>query len=649
MRSIWIFLTIIFSLFSTTSSKCQESPWDENSNMLLDSIMNDVQNLEKDSAKVDLILKASWKLMRNNPKISLALNDSLDLLYQNAQGFDYKKTTRIYYRGIAFKNLGNTIKAEKQLKRYTDLMIEKGQNRRAMAGMQALGNLYTNLNLYDKAIELYTGVLESNKQEADSLTQGRILTRLGYFLSKVDKYEEALNYNKKALDYLANHRSSKTYINTLNDRGIIYEYMEKWDSMLHYYNLNLVLSQEFGDKSNLVYAHYNLATGYQKLEQLDKAQYHFDQCREFALESSNKVMLMFTYIGLADVAYTQNRLRDGLKWLSKMDDEDFGFDILHDQEELRSKIYGKLGNYRQAYQSLEKSKIAGDSLSEQTSKSRIVAIESKYDRKQKELEILTLNAQKQAAELATVRANRRSIYLFSGLLISLLITGSILYFYYLKRKTNRQLSEKNEIISSALYEKEILLKEIHHRVKNNLQMVSSLLSLQSMSQENESASQALEEGQRRVQSMALIHQHLYSGENVTSVNMKEYLEHLCMDIFASHNMEDGNIELDLNISEIDLDIGTVVPLGLIFNELITNACKYAFPNQMKGKVMVSLREKDNLLIAEVSDNGIGQSSNRTGFGSRLIDIFSNKMKAERVKRVEDGVSNTFLIKNYKRA
>ena len=358
---------------------------------------------------------------------------------------------------------------------------------------------------------------------------------------------------------------------------------------------------------------------------------------------------MFTYIGFADIAYKQNRLREGLNWLAKMDDEEFGFDILHDQEELRSKIYQKLGEYRLAYQSLERSKMAGDSLSEQTSKSEIVAIESKYDRKQKELEILTLTAQKQSAELASEKAETRNLYLYSGLLFSFLIIGGILYFYYLKRKTNQQLTEKNEIISAALYEKEILLKEIHHRVKNNLQMVSSLLSLQSMSQENESASQALEEGQLRVQSMALIHQHLYSGENVTSVNMKEYLEHLCTDIFESHNVEDENIELELHISNIDLDIGTVVPLGLIFNELITNACKYAFPNQKKGKVVVTLSEEDDTLIAKVSDDGIGYISDNKGFGSRLIDIFTRKMNAERVKVVEDGVSNTFLIKNYKRA
>ena len=336
-------------------------------------------------------------------------------------------------------------------------------------------------------------------------------------------------------------------------------------------------------------------------------------------------------------------------WLAKMDEVDLRFDLLRDQEKMRSDLYQKLGNYKMAYQSLERCKMASDSLAEQTSKSEIVAIENKYDRKQKELEILTLSSQKQSAELATEKANRRSTFLFSGLLISLLLIGGILYFYYLKKKNNEQLSEKNKIITAALDEKEILLKEIHHRVKNNLQMVSSLLSLQSMSQENESASQALEEGQLRVQSMALIHQHLYSGENVTTVNMKEYLEHLCHDIFASHNIQNGNVNLQLNIANIDLDIGTVMPLGLIFNELITNSCKYAFPKQKEGTITVSLTEEDGTLIAEVSDNGVGDQNEKEGFGTRLINIFSKKMKAERVRQSDNGVSNKFYIKNYKRS
>ncbi|MEM9545964.1 MAG: sensor histidine kinase [Bacteroidota bacterium] len=644
LRLSLLFLFIALSTSTIAQELENQSTYQE----YLDSLLNVINKEKGDTARVDKAMNICWSMMRNNPSMSLALLDKMEEINSEIE-FDYKKAVMTYYRGIAHKNLGNTLESENYIKRFIDQMNAKGDTRRAMAGMQALGNLYTNLNLYDKAIELYTDVLSKEDPKRDSVAQARILTRLGFFLSKVDKFEEALGYNQKALDYLTNHKTTKTYINTLNDRGIIFEYMEQWDSMFHYYTLNLKLSENNGDLSNLVYAHYNLATGYQKNDEPDQAQYHFDACRKYALESANKIMLMHSYLGLAGIASKENQHRQGLKWLAKMDEEDLRDDLLYDQEKLRSQLYQKLGNYKMAYESLERCKMAGDSLSEQTSKSEIVAIENKYDRKQKELAILTLTSEKQSAELATEKANRRSIFLFSGLLISILLIGGILYFYYLKKKNNERLSEKNKIISAALDEKEILLKEIHHRVKNNLQMVSSLLSLQSMSQENESASQALEEGQLRVQSMALIHQHLYSGENVTTVNMKEYLEHLCYDIFSSHNIQDSNVNLELNISNIDLDIGTVMPLGLIFNELITNSCKYAFPNQKEGRITVTLKEEKGTLIAEVADNGVGDQSEREGFGSRLIHIFSKKMEAKRVRQSDNGVSDTFYIKNYKRA
>jgi two-component sensor histidine kinase len=151
--------------------------------------------------------------------------------------------------------------------------------------------------------------------------------------------------------------------------------------------------------------------------------------------------------------------------------------------------------------------------------------------------------------------------------------------------------------------------------------------------------------------MALIHEHLYKGEKITSVGMKKYLANMCRQVFDAHQIDKDRVSLHLDIDDITLDIGTVVPLGLIFNELITNSCKYAFTASRSGVIHVSLKEKDGFLQAKVSDNGIGKDhfKNQSGFGTKLIKIFAKKLEAEITEDVQNGTTITLNIKNYQRA
>lgn len=230
--------------------------------------------------------------------------------------------------------------------------------------------------------------------------------------------------------------------------------------------------------------------------------------------------------------------------------------------------------------------------------------------------------------------------------LALLILGILFYVIY---KQQNKIRLQNSIISDALAEKNVLLKEIHHRVKNNLQIISSLLSLQSRTVEDKQASTALEEGQNRVQSMALIHQHLYSGDNIVGVKVQQYLRDLCRNVFVSHQIDTSKVALDLDIDDIELDISSVVPLGLILNELITNACKYAFSGSRSGTVKVTLKEMDESLQVNVADDGIGmENSKKQGFGSKLISSLARKMDAQVEIENDKGTSVTLLIKKYKK-
>ena len=140
---------------------------------------------------------------------------------------------------------------------------------------------------------------------------------------------------------------------------------------------------------------------------------------------------------------------------------------------------------------------------------------------------------------------------------------------------------------ASLNEKEVLLQEIHHRVKNNMQIISSLLSLQAKNTENEEASEVLKESRGRVKSMAMIHEKLYHSPNMSKLNMYEYLDNLVSDILTSYSRVSSNIKTEVDVDEIYLNIDTALPMGLIVNEMVSNSIKHAFPDG-NGNINVKL-------------------------------------------------------------
>jgi two-component sensor histidine kinase len=181
------------------------------------------------------------------------------------------------------------------------------------------------------------------------------------------------------------------------------------------------------------------------------------------------------------------------------------------------------------------------------------------------------------------------------------------------RKANEQLQQKiaerkkaEEKIKTSLQEKEVLLQEVHHRVKNNMQIISSLFNLQSGHIKDKQALEIFKSSQNRVKSMALIHERLYQSKDLARVDFAEYVQILTTHLFSSHGISPGVIKLNLKIKDVSLDINTAVPCSLIVNELISNSLKHAFPGGKKGEINIAMRSlKGNEIELIVTDNGIG--------------------------------------------
>jgi PAS domain S-box-containing protein len=200
----------------------------------------------------------------------------------------------------------------------------------------------------------------------------------------------------------------------------------------------------------------------------------------------------------------------------------------------------------------------------------------------------------------------------------------------------RDLTERKNIeiqLKQSLIEKEILLKEIHHRVKNNLMIISSLLDLESRYIKDKASKDIFKESQNRARSMALIHERLYQSTDLKRIDFGEYISSLATELFHTYESDPGLIELKINAENILLDINTAIPLGLIVNELITNSLKHAFPKGMKGEIIVDFHPIDDHYEFTVKDNGIGfpedlDYQNTDSLGLQIVNSLTDQIDGE---------------------
>lgn len=213
---------------------------------------------------------------------------------------------------------------------------------------------------------------------------------------------------------------------------------------------------------------------------------------------------------------------------------------------------------------------------------------------------------------------------------------------------NAQRLEAEDKIRSSLNEKTMLLKEIHHRVKNNLQIIVSLLNLQSRYIKDEQTLAAIRESQNRVKAMALVHEKLYRAEDIAHIDLNEYIRFLGTGLFQFYDARKRGIRFTLEIHDINVDINTAIPLGLIINELISNALKYAFPEGRAGEIAISVQKDAATLTIRVRDDGIGVPAdldwrNTSSLGLRLVNTLVDQLNGTIELDRTSGTSFTMVL------
>lgn len=271
------------------------------------------------------------------------------------------------------------------------------------------------------------------------------------------------------------------------------------------------------------------------------------------------------------------------------------------------------------------------------------------DLAQKKEEINKLSNENTKKQLEIESGQKKAFMLIASLFIALLILLFIYRSYTNKKRNSEQLAIRNEIIENQkselernLSEKNLLIKEIHHRVKNNFQMVISMLNLQVNADNVTDINQFLEEATSRILSMALIHESLYNTENLDEINFKKYVDELIESMIAAYTSSENRLSFDIDIPEYTIDIQTAIPLGLILNEMILNTIKYVQPGQLNTIIAINLQLIDNEeFILQYYDNGrvFKTIEKRKGsFGTELITLLVEQIKGQLIIENKPGVT-----------
>ncbi|WP_298497225.1 histidine kinase dimerization/phosphoacceptor domain -containing protein [uncultured Algibacter sp.] len=463
-------------------------------------------------------------------------------------------------------------------------------------------------------------------------------TRISEDLCRQERYQEALDYALKNIVFCKENNLTNELIYSYTNAGSATIAMNNPEDSYIYFDKALSLAKKLGiNPMSMCDFMNNRGNALKRLGRYDEALLDYKKVLELSKQTNYKNAAITVTANLGEINLLTGNYQEALKYqLQTIKHQEENSDLANLTENYghASTIYEKLGNYPLALKYQKKARIMRDSTAKIQSDKTMSNLLTQYETQKKEDTIASQNTQ-----LAQQRLVQWLSFVVVTLLLGFLIFG---YRSYLARtKTNKLLEAKNK-------QNELLLKEIHHRVKNNLELVKSLIALQSAQLEDSKTKDAMIASQNRVQSMGIIHQKLYQGENLGCVEMKDYFLNLGEGILDTFNA-DSKVKIEYAMDNLELDVDTAVPIGLIVNELLTNALKYAFPKNEKGIISISLSKPNSeTLSLKVIDNGIGKTigikPTGTGFGSQLIKLLTQQLNGE---MKEESLNGTSVLFNFK--
>ncbi len=511
-------------------------------------------------------------------------------------------------------------------KYYYKKVIDKLQNETTNKAMTIiastyinLGNLYLKTGKYKEAIAIYIKSEKLNEKAGEVYSSVVTLNNIANCYKELKNYDKALKYFNEALTLEKNNKDIRSLGSIYIGLGEVYLLNNQYDVALKYLLKAEIELQSIGSNRILVIAYNNIATTYLNKNDFTKAKLYANK----ALKSINKVDDPYTKISvwltIAKIYSIENqnnkanKMIDKAVFLSKSNNYQ---NLIKESLVEKIAILKKLKKTNTLSKIYDELLILNDSIINKDKIKSITEIETKYQTEKKEKENLQLKAEKTEQALLLEKEAKTKQYFAFGLLASLLTLG-VFGFYYQQNKKQKKIIEN-------------LQKDLHHRVKNNLAIIDSLIEDIKDEFDNEKFTLKLTDLQNRIDSINEVHQQLYQNTDITNLKFKKYVEKLANNVQSSFNQK--NIQVNNNINDsFTLDVEKSFPIGLIINEFLTNSFKYAFTDKENGVINVSLKEVNKNYLLSLSDNGKGlpkdlDISKLNSFGIDVMQLLSKQLK-----------------------
>lgn len=536
-------------------------------------------------------------------------------------------------QGMMDDNLGEFEQARKKYQQALDLFTTYQLADGIASARIRLGVVELRNGKYDKAGEYFYAALADAEKNNIPFRKMEACYSISWAFLDQRKYPQALEYLKKAEQLADSLPFSSTTLNIYNHLGVVYRETGKLELSGYYLQRALPLSNKPEYQGLNITIVNNLATLYARTGKKTQAiQLQLDALQR-SRQIGNYLRELQCLSGLAKT-YGKEDPVNAIRYL------DEGVKLAREKGNYRQEIrflknvtplYLARADYKNAYQAKEREHELADSFLYKSVSENMNALQAEYELARSKVRVSELSMANDKRQQALQKSTLIRNVTIAGAALMLVILGLLYNQYRLKQKSNRAISHKNETLQRLLEEKEWLLREVHHRVKNNLHTIMSLLEAQSAYLKDD-ALMALRISQHRVYAMSLMHQKLYQVSNVTAIDMAVYLPELLTYLKDSFDVK-GHIRFETRIDNINLDISQAIPIALILNEAITNSIKYAFPGNRSGEIRINmLRKSGKKVWLEVADNGVGlpahwEQLQKDSLGLRLIRGLSDDIQA----------------------
>ncbi len=588
----------------------------------------------------------------NDPARRARLAATIALEYGRAGAYD---SALVYYRisqvsgtspalqastyngmGVCFSRLGLTDSAivayTKGLRLYEDLR----DTLNSTIIHTNLAILYKDRGLYDKALDHAFYAARAHERSGNRQALASAFNTISLVYLKLQDRDQALSYARKALSLRKAIGYQKGIAQSYTNLGEIWLALNQYDSALASLEQAYQLKNSLGDLHSVASTLNNLGNLYQRQGRYDEALRYYEESLRTKDQSRDLQGLAVTWnnVGRVQVRLSLPEAHASLLRAEQLIRQTGMLEELSDNLRMQADLLRQKSRFADALVVTQELMLVKDSLLNKQKADVMTDLLVKYESEKKEQEIALLRERDRVVQ-SELTLRKYQVY---ALLVGLILVAAIAFLVYRNLRLARE--SRNRI--------SLLLKELHHRVKNNLQLLSSVFGLQSQYLNEPAAILAVRSSESRVNAMALIHKKLYDGTMERSVSLREYVAELVQYLMKAYDFSEQELNVTLDIPPVEVDVDKAIPIGLIVNELVSNSLKYAFPDKAGAAITVAFRMQDDKMELEVRDNGKGlatgpEAKAPQSFGLRMVNLLVRQLKGRYEVDSRSGTAYTLTL------